>query len=102
MKEVRIETILDDLDNLNIIDIRDGYLYNIGNIPNSKNIPMNFLLMNPSNYLEYGKTYYIYCNFGHNSKKVCESLTLKGYNVINIIGGYNEYKLQSHKNNNVK
>ena len=97
MKEIRIENIINKLSEINIIDIRDGYLYNLGKIPNAKNIPMNFLLMNPENYLKYGDTYYIYCNYGHNSKKVCESLLNRGYNVINIIGGYNEYKLFLHK-----
>ena len=93
MNNVRIESIIDKLDRLNIIDIRDGYLYNMGNIPNSKNIPMNFLTMNPSNYLNTNDVYYIYCNSGINSKKTCEILSSMGYNVVNIIGGYNEYKL---------
>ena len=92
MKEIRIESIINDLKYLNIIDIRDNYLYNIGHIENSKNIPMNFLIMNPSNYLDKNETYYIYCNQGINSKKTCEVLFNLGYNVINIIGGYAEYK----------
>ena len=29
---------------VNIIDIRDSYLFNNGNIPTSKNVPVNFLL----------------------------------------------------------
>lgn len=97
MKNINIEDIVYKLDELNIIDIRDGYLYNLGNIPNSKNIPINFLLMNPENYLNKNEEYYIYCNYGVNSKKVCNSLLEKGYNVININGGYNSYKLLKHK-----
>ena len=92
MKEIKIEEIVNDLNNLKIIDIRDNYLFNIGNIPNSINIPMNFLIMNPSNYLNKEETYYIYCNRGVNSKKTCELLTRLGYNVINIIGGYSLYQ----------
>ena len=92
MKEINIESIINNLYNLNIIDIRDNYLYNIGNIPNSKNIPMNLLIMNPDNYLDKEKTYYIYCNRGINSKKTCEILTSVGFNVINIVGGYLEYQ----------
>ncbi len=97
MKEVNIDSIITNLDNLNIIDIRDEYLYNIGNIPNSKNIPMNFLIMNPENYLDKEKTYYLYCSYGISSRKTCLKLTSKGYNVINIKGGYNLYKLNKHK-----
>lgn len=92
MKEIRIENIIDNLNNIKIIDIRDNYLFNLGAIPNSKNIPMNFLVMNPSNYLNSDDTYYIYCNRGINSKKTCEILSSLGYNVINIIGGYLEYE----------
>lgn len=92
MKEIRIEDIINRLDDLNIIDIRDKYLFNVGSIPNSKNIPMNFLTINPDNYLNHEEIYYIYCNMGVNSKKTCEVLSKLGYNVINIIGGYSEYK----------
>lgn len=75
-----------------IIDIRDNYQYNIGNIPTAKNIPKNFLLMNPNLYLNFEDTYYIYCEFGNTSSKVCNTLRKKGYKLINVIGGYNEYK----------
>lgn len=92
MKEIRFNEIIDNLNNINIIDIRDNYLYNLESVPNSKNIPMNFLLMNPSNYLDKNNTYYIYCNRGINSKKTCDVLTSLGYDVINLIGGYVEYK----------
>jgi rhodanese-related sulfurtransferase len=97
MKDINIEEIINKLDDLNIIDIRDSYLYNIGKIPNSKNIPMNFLLMNPDNYLRKSEKYYIYCNYGMNSKKVCKELSNKGFDVTNINGGYNSYKLMIHK-----
>ena len=92
MKEIEIEKIINNLNNINLIDIRDNYLYNIGKIPNSKNIPMNFLITNPYNYLNKEETYYIYCNRGINSKKTCEVLSSLGYHVVNIIGGYEEYK----------
>lgn len=75
-----------------IIDIRDNYQYNLGSIPTSKNIPANFLTTNPNIYLNYEDTYYIYCEFGNTSSKVCNKLKAKGYNVINVLGGYNEYK----------
>ena len=75
-----------------IIDIRDNYQYNLGNIPTSKNVPANFLTTNPNVYLNFEDTYYIYCEFGNTSKKVCDELKRKGYNVVNVIGGYNEYK----------
>lgn len=75
-----------------IIDIRDNYQYNLGNIPTSKNVPKNFLLTNPNLYLNFEDTYYIYCELGDTSSKVCNTLRKKGYKTVNVLGGYNEYK----------
>jgi len=77
-----------------IIDIRDNYQFNLGSIPTSINIPMNFLITNPDSYLTKNDTYYIYCEYGSRSKTVCEILSKKGYNVINVLGGFSEYKLK--------
>ncbi len=96
MIEVSIENIINRLNDINIIDIRDNYRFNIGCIPNAKNIPMNFLLMNTSNYLNKDERYYIYCEHGVNSKFVCNKLLENGYDVVNIIGGYNAFKLYDH------
>ncbi len=76
---------------INIIDIRENYIYRLGYIPTAKNIPMNFLLLNPNTYLDKSKKYYIYCDYGVSSKKVCDVLSKEGYNVINLIGGYKDY-----------
>ena len=76
---------------INIIDIRKNFLFNIGNIPSSKNIPSPFLLMNPEKYLDNNNTYYIYCSGGLESPKVCLELSNKGYDVVNVLGGYNDY-----------
>lgn len=77
-----------------IIDIRDNYQFNLGSIPTSINIPMNFLLTNPDSYLAKNNVYYIYCEYGSRSKTVCSKLNQMGYNVINILGGFSEYKLK--------
>lgn len=74
-----------------IIDIRDNYLYRLGNIPSSQNIPMNFLLSNPDQYLKKEEQYYIYCTQGMQSSKLCYKLAMLGYNVVNVSGGYNDY-----------
>lgn len=77
--------------NINIIDIRENYLYNLSNIPTSKNIPSNYLLLNPNKYLDKNKTYYIYCSSGYTSALVCNKLSSNGYKVINILGGYKSF-----------
>ena len=76
----------------NIIDIRDSYKYNNGHIYNAINISKMDLMTNHKKYLDKNKTYYIYCNFGHDSRKVCEYLINFGYDVINVYGGYNAFK----------
>ena len=44
---------------INIIDIRKSFLYNLGSIPSSKNIPSSFLLIDPSKYLDKDKEYIV-------------------------------------------
>lgn len=81
------------LKNPNIIDIRSIEKYNNNHIPNSINIPLEKLLSNFSKCLNKNKKYYIYCQKGIQSKKVCQILKNSGYNVINIIGGYESWIL---------
>ncbi len=98
MNSISVESLKELIPMINIIDIRDNYQYNIGKIPTAINVPMNFLLMNPANYLNKNEKYYIYCEHGSRSLKTCAILNNLGYDVVNIVGGYNEYKLLMHKN----
>ena len=60
------------------------------------NIIQNFI-QELGNYLEKNTQYYIYCEYGGRSEKTCKILSNKGYNVINVLGGYKDYKLSSYK-----
>ena len=82
---------LKQLSDVNIIDIRDALAYNTGHIKGSINIDMNQLLLYPDQYLNRNKVYYIYCQMGVKSYKLCNILKARGYNTININGGYNAY-----------
>ena len=62
MNEISISNLL-KLSNPNIIDIRDNYTYNMGHIPNAKNIPYYSLLSNYSIYLKKMKTLIIWKPF---------------------------------------
>lgn len=97
MNSISVESLKELIPMVNIIDIRDNYQYNIGKIPTATNIPMNFLLMNPTNYLNKNEKYYIYCEHGFRSSRTCSILASLGYDVVNVTGGYNEYKLLMHK-----
>lgn len=83
-----------DLDNINgiLIDIRTNYEYNMGHINNAINIPYYNLLSNYSHYLSKYQKYYLYCDYGRQSKEISERLNLFGYDTYSINGGYDEYK----------
>lgn len=79
--------------NPDIIDIRDNNLYREGHIPGANNIPIDFLLQDPSRYIKSAGTYYLYCDFGLTSSRICQVLSQLGYNVINIADGYYGYEI---------
>ena len=82
------------IDKINIIDIRSRQKYNDNHILNSKNIDKNELMLYPHKYLNKNDKYYIYCQKGNNSSRVCQILRNKGYNVYNVLGGYEEWILR--------
>lgn len=81
-------------DQVKIIDIRSEQSYNNNHIENSINIPYEKLIIDPRKYLDSNVKYYLYCQKGISSYKVCQILTRLGYKVINILGGYEEWILQ--------
>ncbi len=92
MKSITV-TELRKLNDINIIDIRSKEKYNDNHILNAHNIPFDKLLIKPENYLEKNIEYYIYCQKGIQTKQLCNILNNKGYNLINIIGGYEAWIL---------
>ena len=90
MNSITIDS-LKNLFNPNIIDIREKYEYNKGCILNAYNVPYEKLLTTPEKYLLREKIYYIYCQKGIKSRKVSQILNNLGYNVIDILGGYDAY-----------
>ena len=84
---------LKKLNNINIIDIRSIEKYNNGHIVNSKNITAENLIIKPEKYLNKSEKYYIYCQKGIQSRKVCQVLIKNGYNVVNVLGGYEAWIL---------
>lgn len=79
------------IDKVNIIDIRSHEMYMDGHIHNSVNINPYDLANNPYNYLDMYRKYYIYCENGEGSLKLCSILAKKGYDVVNIEGGFKSY-----------
>lgn len=95
LKNISVKNI--DYNRMLIIDIRSREKYNTSHIPNSINIEMNKLNNNPEKYLNYSDIYYIYCQYGRTSIKTCINLSKKGYNVVNIMGGYENWIINESK-----
>ena len=84
---------LKKLNNINIIDIRSIEKYNNRHIDGAINIPLEKMLINFNKYLTKSKRYYIYCQMGVQSRKLCQILKNNGYDVVNVEGGYEAYIL---------
>ena len=80
-------------DNFIIIDIRSIEKYNNSHIPNSINIPSEKLILEPEKYLDKYKTYCLYCTRGITSNKLGKILSMKGYKILNLDGGYESWIL---------
>ena len=83
------------LNNPNVIDIRIPQKFNDNHIPRALNINANQLMDNPEKFLNRNLTYYIYCQKGTSSRTLAKVLRVKGYQVFNIIGGYEAWILNS-------
>ena len=92
--EVSISDFL-KINNPNVIDVRSVQKFNDNHIPGAVNINANLLLNSPEKYLNPNLTYYIYCQQGTSSRTLAQVLRVKGYNVFNIIGGYETWILNS-------
>ena len=79
-----------------IIDIRNNNKYIDGHIDGSKNISYENLLMYPYKYLKKDCKYYIYCQKGIKSKQLCQILRNTGYDVLSVVGGYEEWLLNNN------
>lgn len=84
---------LDDmLDDIHLIDIREGYELLSGKVKTAQHIPMGNLLSTPECYLNKDEKYYIMCQSGMRSMRTVKALQEKGYNVVNVKGGMAAYK----------
>lgn len=82
------------LNSPNLIDIRERYKFLNDTIYGSVNISESELMFNTGKYLNKTDKYYIFCDYGNRSRRLCEFLNENGYMVYNIVGGYNAYNLE--------
>lgn len=95
--EVSWHKIKNKMQTIKIIDVRDSHLYDLKHIKGSMNIPYQFLIINPDDYLDTKETYYLVCDYGIKSKMVSDILNKNGYRTHNIVGGINAYKKKFDK-----
>lgn len=75
--------------NIKVIDVREPYEHEHVTIPGTLNIPMNNILQNHGMYLKKDDVYYLLCHHGVRSYQLTHYLTERGYNIINVFGGWN-------------
>lgn len=92
MRTITTQQLKNRVGNVKIIDVRSRLEYFLGKkVIGSKNIPMFSILSNPEKYLDKSEEYYIVCASGGRSTQVCQALSLKGYKVVNVLGGIGAY-----------
>jgi sulfur-carrier protein adenylyltransferase/sulfurtransferase len=79
---------LDKGDDIQIIDVREPHEYEIGQIPNSKLIPLGQVL-NRMNEIDPDRETVVHCKMGGRSAKAIEALQRSGFagRLINLAGG---------------
>ena len=80
---------------INLIDLRSNLNFNNNHIEGAKNIEYNVLISDPSRFLNKYEKFYLYCQKGVKSYKACAYLEKFGYDVVNIIGGYESWILEN-------
>ncbi len=81
-----------DLKNGILVDVRTPEEFNAGHLENARN--MNLFMkdfVSVANSLPKEKTLYVYCKKGGRSARAAEVLDSLGYNVVNLLGGYDAW-----------
>lgn len=73
-----------------ILDVRSEKEYLEGHIKGAINIPLESVVRNDMNIYN-DKIVLVYCSRGGRSMRAAKLLYYKGFKVVNVIGGLNEY-----------
>ncbi|MFD1065468.1 DsrE/DsrF/DrsH-like family protein [Oceanobacillus locisalsi] len=71
-----------------LVDVRESSEYDEGHIQHAYNFPLSTM---ENKYPENDKTYYIHCKSGVRSQKASHFLADKGFDIINLDGGYTAF-----------
>ena len=69
-----------------VLDVREGYEWEEGHVPNAHHIPMNEV-PNQLDKLDDGARIFVICRSGKRSMTIADFLSDKGYDVVSVAGG---------------
>ena len=78
-------------ENLTILDVREVEEFQEGHIEGAVNAPLSTLDKGYEQ-LDASKRYYVICQGGMRSERACKFLETKGFDVVNVEGGMNQWK----------
>lgn len=78
-------------EDLTILDVREVEEFQAGHIEDAVNAPLSTLDKGYER-LDASKRYYVICQGGMRSERACQFLETKGFDVVNIEGGMNQWK----------
>lgn len=83
-----IELVTKLADNIVLLDVRTPSEYRQGHIAKAKNVPLNKIAAYKE---KTDQRIYVICQSGMRSKQAAKQLKQKGYDVINVKGGMNQW-----------
>ena len=95
ISSVPVSVFADSIDNpgVQLVDVRTPDEFSAGNIPGSVNIDVQtgHFGETAATMLDKAYTVAVYCRSGNRSKNAAKTLSMMGYNVVELDGGYNDW-----------
>ena len=82
---------LNQKEDITILDVREVDEFQAGHIEGALNAPLS-TLDKEYEQLDSSKRYYVICQGGMRSERACQFLEAKGFDVVNVEGGMNQWK----------
>ena len=83
--------VLNQKEDITILDVREVDEFQAGHIEGALNAPLSTLDKGYGQ-LDASKRYYVICQGGMRSERACQFLETKGFDVVNVEGGMNQWK----------
>ncbi|WP_022873046.1 rhodanese-like domain-containing protein [Nesterenkonia alba] len=74
-----------------ILDVREAYEYEVGHAPGAVHIPVDEIPVRFDAELDPDVDYYVICRTGGRSIQIAQWLTVQGYSVFFVGGGYDAW-----------